>query len=75
MITPADTRRVAGGSGPITFLPLLLQRKDSSKDLEAAVQQVFQKFSGSLQKILEDIDKCATAAARPLPSGSRLPAS
>lgn len=33
------------------------QRKDSSKDIEGAVQQVFQRFSGSLQKILEDIDR------------------
>ena len=59
--------------------PLPLQRKDSSKDLEGAVQQVFQKFSGSLQKILEDIDRCGgggggaggrQCASRALPSCS-----
>lgn len=35
----------------------LPQRKDSGKDLEGAVQAVFQRFTGSLQKILEDIDR------------------
>ena len=62
-----------------TALPL--QRKDSSKDLEGAVQQVFQKFSGSLQKILEDIDRCGgggglrrrSAHLRSLPAHLRLP--
>ncbi|EFN57399.1 hypothetical protein CHLNCDRAFT_142823 [Chlorella variabilis] len=32
-------------------------RKDTAKDLEGVVQAVFQRFSGSLQKILEDVDR------------------
>ena len=44
--------------------PSSSQRKDSSKDLEGAVQQVFQKFTGGLQKILEVIDRCLAAPRR-----------
>ena len=56
----AQAPGAAATPGPLSISRSLhcLQRKDSSKDLEGAVQQVFQRFSGSLQKILEDIDRC-----------------
>ena len=61
-------RHPSAHPNPAMLTPLPLQRKDSSKDLEGAVQQVFQKFSGSLQKILEDIDRCGPRRGR---GGSR----
>lgn len=38
------------------------------------MQQVFQRFSGSLQKILEDIDRCMVLLGRLLESRPQLPA-
>lgn len=56
--SPLAARRPPPSLRPPACPASLSQRKDSSRDLEAVVQAVFQRYSASLQKILEDVDRC-----------------
>ena len=56
-----------------THPPPAAQRRDAAKDelvAQGAVEKALQKFTGGLQKVLEDIDRCDLARSRAWPGGT-----